>query len=630
MRNFWISQSYLIPLAPFAAFAAIGLAGKRLRAAGAASIAVTAIAASWILAVGAAWTFFSSGSTAPIRAASWLWMSLPLGAGRTLPVQFGVRLDAPSLTLALLVSFVALLVQIYSLAYMRGERGYARFFAFLSLFSGAMLALVLAPNLLQIYFFWELVGLGSFLLIGFYYEKPSAVAACKKAFIVTRLADLGFLLGIMILGYAAGSLDLDGLAQAAPGLSAGRALTIGGLLLCIGAAGKSALFPLHVWLPDAMEGPTPVSALLHAATMVVAGVFLIARVFDTLSYAPVVLEAVAVVGALSALFAALVACTQTDFKRILAYSTLSQIGFMTLALGAASRNHPLGYSAALFHLTTHGFFKALLFLGAGAVIHATHRNNILEMGGLRKTMPWTHLTFAAACLAISGIPPFAGFFSKEEIFASLAASQQYGLFAAAAVVAFLTPCYIFRLYFTAFWGSPSEASKHAGDPPLAMRAPLVVLGVCSVVGGFLPFTQYVTFGTPQHAPVGAWWAQAVPLAAAVLGIALAACSYAVPSNLPATLVAALGAGYRFIAAKAYIDELYLFVTKRVIFACIAKPLEVFDRRCVDGSMDAIGAGAEIGGGALRLASTGRIHLHTLAAILGAALVSGVLWFLYLG
>src|SRR5512133_472497 len=370
-----------------------------------------------------------------------------------LHIDLGVLIDPISVMMLVVITTVSLMVHIYSLGYMKGERGFERFYAFLSLFTFSMLGLVVATNIFQMYIFWELVGVSSYLLIGFYYQKPSAVAASKKAFIVTRFADLGFLIGILLLSYITGTFDFGILTQ--PGTSVFQsatgvtfigmsAMTWAMLLIFMGGAGKSAMFPLHIWLPDAMEGPTPVSALIHAATMVVAGVYLVARMFPVYAFhAPGVLTVISWVGGFTSIFAAVIACTQFDIKRVLAYSTLSQIGLMMLALGVSGYGgeEGLGYMASMFHLFTHAMFKALLFLGAGSVIHAVHSNYMYDMGGLRKHMPITHITFLIACLTIAGIPPLAGFFSKDEILAA-AWSHSRVLFSIEYLVAGLTAFYM--------------------------------------------------------------------------------------------------------------------------------------------------------------------------------------------
>ncbi|MFY8005315.1 MAG: NADH-quinone oxidoreductase subunit L, partial [Chitinophagaceae bacterium] len=365
---------------------------------------------------------------------------------------------------------VSLMLHLYSLWYMKGEERYVRFFAYLSLFCFSMIGLVLSGNIFQVYIFWELVGVSSFLLIGFYFQKPSAVAAAKKAFIVTRFADFIFLIGILILGWQLQSFDIQLLITKAQalhqaGVLATTSWSVLAVALCcifVGGAGKSAMFPLHIWLPDAMEGPTPVSALIHSATMVVAGVFLVAKLYGLYLLTPEVLSVIKNVGIISAFVAALIACTQTEIKRILAYSTMSQIGFMLFALGIGGTavNENAGYTASLFHLFTHAFFKSLLFLCAGAIIHAVHTNNVMQMGGLAKKMPLTHISFLIATLAISGVPPFSGFFSKELIITT-AYHQQPLFFAIALVTSALTAFYMFRLYFLVFWHKENEHEIHS-------------------------------------------------------------------------------------------------------------------------------------------------------------------------
>ena len=424
------------------------------------------------------------------------WQTTWLAFTPTFAGKVGVLADDLSMLLVMVVTGVSLLVHIYSTGYLHGEGGYSRYFAALNLFTCSMLGLVLSISILQIYVFWELVGVSSFLLIGYYWEKPSAVAACKKAFIVTRFADLGFLLGLLVLSAYAGGLDFAHLSDPATiarlegvTLLGTSALTLSAVLVYMGAAGKSAMFPLHIWLPDAMEGPTPVSALIHAATMVVAGVYLVARLFPLFSATEAGMTVVMVVGTFTSLFAAVIAVTQFDIKRVLAFSTLSQLGYMMLALGVARMEHPLGFTASLFHLATHACFKALLFLGAGSVIHAVHTNDIREMGGLRRKMPITHATFLIACLAIAGVPGFSGFFSKDEILAAALHGGHPVVFGVALLVAGLTAFYMFRIYFMTFTGEPRDHHKfdHAHESPPSMWVPLAILAVPSVFLGFVPF-----------------------------------------------------------------------------------------------------------------------------------------------
>jgi NADH-quinone oxidoreductase subunit L len=424
-----MEYTLIIVLLPFLSFLFLGLAGKRLRPCVAGYIGTAVLAISTCLSYVTAWRYFTTAKVNGVfepLVENVRWLNFT----EYLYIDLGILLDPIAVMMLVVITTVSLMVHVYSVGYMRGERGFQRYYAFLSLFTFSMLGLVVATNIFQMYIFWELVGVSSYLLIGFYYTKPEAVAASKKAFIVTRFADLGFLVGILLLSFYAGTFDFARLTSGdvslfreAEGLSFMGCSVVGWALALIfmGGAGKSAMFPLHVWLPDAMEGPTPVSALIHAATMVVAGVYLVARLFPVYYLeAPDVLVLIAVVGAVTSLYAAVVACVQTDIKRVLAFSTISQIGFMMVGLGVSGLegHEGLGYMASMFHLFTHAMFKALLFLGAGAIIHAVHSNEMMHMGGLRKYLPVTHLTFLIACLAIAGIPPFSGFFSKDEILAA--------------------------------------------------------------------------------------------------------------------------------------------------------------------------------------------------------------------
>jgi NADH-quinone oxidoreductase subunit L len=458
--------------------------------------------------------------------------------------------------------------------------------------------------------FWELVGVSSFLLISYYFNKPSAVAASKKAFIVTRFADLGFLIGILILGFYGGTLDIGLLIERFTSVNSAQYISITGAsflgasmltwgltLLFIGGAGKSAMFPLHIWLPDAMEGPTPVSALIHAATMVVAGVYLVARMFPIFSMDEAALHIVTYVGAASALFAAVIACTQTDIKRVLAYSTMSQIGYMMFALGISKNGGEagLGYMASMFHLFTHAFFKSLLFLGAGAVIHMVHSNEMKDMGGLRKLMPITHIAFLIACLAIAGIPPFAGFFSKEEILTA-AFHENKIIYGIALFTAALTSFYMFRLYFNIFWSKEAPAANHAqadhgqeahashGEGPWVMKLPLLILAACAVGVGFVPFSQLVTSdGKALETHIDIVFSIA-PVVLSVLAILLAARFYKNQNGRSDKMAAAFGGLYTAAYKKFYVDEVYIFITKKIVFPFIGQPIAWADRNIVDGFM----------------------------------------------
>jgi NADH-quinone oxidoreductase subunit L len=548
-----------------------------------------------------------------------------------LHIDIGILLDPISVMMLVVITTVSFMVHIYSLGYMKGEKGFERFFAFLSLFSFSMLGLVLATNIFQMYIFWELVGVSSFLLIGFYYQKPSAVRASKKAFIVTRFADLGFLIGILILSFNTKTFDFITLTD-----PAGSAMAQGGriaflglsvmtwsmIFVFMGGVGKSAMFPFHIWLPDAMEGPTPVSALIHAATMVVAGVYLVARMFPIYAItAPVALNVVAYVGAFSSLFAAVIACTQTDIKRVLAYSTMSQIGYMMLALGVSGYggHDGLGYMASMFHLFTHAMFKALLFLGAGAIIHAVHSNHMTEMGGLRKYLPITHMTFLIACLTIAGIPPLSGFFSKDEILAA-AFHHNKLLFAVEYAVAGLTAFYMFRLYFSIFWGKETHYHHTPHEAPLTMTIPLIILAIGSVFTGFIPFNELVTsdgkgFETELELIV------AIPsVLIGLFGIGIAYIMYKKETAIPDKLAATFKYGYKWAYNKFYMDEVYLFVTKKIIFRYISAPIAWFDRHVVDATMNGI---AEVTQGfsyRIRAFQSGQIQKYAFVFISGVVLL----------
>lgn len=590
------SYSIWIVLVPLFSFLAIGLLGGYVKKEVSGWFGTLALGATTLMSYQVAYSYFIGGGPfTKIEAFNTTWLRFT----ETLQIDMGVLLDPISVMMLVVITTVSLMVHIYSLGYMKDDPGFSRFYSFLSLFSFSMLGLVVATNLFQMYIFWELVGVSSYLLIGFYYHKPSAVSASKKAFIVTRFADLGFLIGILIISYFTGTFSFDALTDpegaaimqgasvAFMGLSA---MTWGLILLFIGGAGKSAMFPLHIWLPDAMEGPTPVSALIHAATMVVAGVYLVARMFPVFAIAaPAGLEVVAFIGAFTSLFAAVIACTQTDIKRVLAFSTMSQIGYMMLALGVSEYGGEagLGFTASMFHLFTHAFFKALLFLGAGAIIHAVHTNDITGMGGLRKYLPVTHITFLIACLAIAGIPPFAGFFSKDEILvAAYNSSMIY--FVVEYLVAGLTAFYMFRLYYGIFWGKATVYDHKPHEAPFTMLLPLIILAAGSLLAGLIPFSQYITSDGVGFASHIHWNVAAPSIGIAVLGIIVATVFYKSESNKAANLANLLGGFYRASVKKFYIDELYMFITKKIIFRYISTPIAWFDRNIVDGFINLIG------------------------------------------
>ena len=587
-----MEYTILILLLPLLSFLFLGLAGMKLKPVVAGAIGTAVLAVVALLSYCTAFEYFSAGRDASgVFPTLVPWNTVWLPISRTLHIDLGILLDPISVMMLVVISTVSLMVHVYSLGYMKGERGVQRYYAFLSLFTMSMMGLVVATNIFQMYLFWELVGVSSYLLIGFYYTKKEAVAASKKAFNVTRFADLGFLVGILFYGYYAGTFSFTPDVQLLAAAGAMIPLALG--LMFIGGAGKSAMFPLHIWLPDAMEGPTPVSALIHAATMVVAGVYLVARMFPLfVGYAPEVLHWTAYIGAFTALYAAVVACVQSDIKRVLAFSTISQIGFMIVALGVCTSADPhtggLGYMASMFHLFTHAMFKALLFLGAGCIIHAVHSNEMSAMGGLRRYMPVTHATFLVACLAIAGIWPLSGFFSKDEILtACFAFSPVMGWVMTG--IAGLTAFYMFRLYYNIFWGRENRelhAAHRPHEAPLTMTLPLVFLAAVTCVAGFIPFGKLVSSdGMPYTIHIDRSVA-GVSLCVAAAAIALATWMYLRERQ---TVADALAARFRGLHKAAYhrfyIDEVYQFVTHRVIFACISAPVAWFDRHVVDGLMN---------------------------------------------
>ena len=587
-----MEYTILILLLPLLSFLFLGLAGMKLKPVVAGAIGTAVLAVVALLSYCTAFEYFSAGRDASgVFPTLVPWNTVWLPISRTLHIDLGILLDPISVMMLVVISTVSLMVHVYSLGYMKGERGVQRYYAFLSLFTMSMMGLVVATNIFQMYLFWELVGVSSYLLIGFYYTKKEAVAASKKAFIVTRFADLGVLVGILFYGYYAGTFSFTPDVQLLAAAGAMIPLALG--LMFIGGAGKSAMFPLHIWLPDAMEGPTPVSALIHAATMVVAGVYLVARMFPLfVGYAPEVLHWTAYIGAFTALYAAVVACVQSDIKRVLAFSTISQIGFMIVALGVCTSADPhtggLGYMASMFHLFTHAMFKALLFLGAGCIIHAVHSNEMSAMGGLRRYMPVTHATFLVACLAIAGIWPLSGFFSKDEILtACFAFSPVMGWVMTG--IAGLTAFYMFRLYYNIFWGRENRelhAAHRPHEAPLTMTLPLVFLAAVTCVAGFIPFGKLVSSdGMPYTINIDRSVA-GVSLCVAAVAIALATWMYLRERQTVANALAARFRGLHKAAYhRFYIDEVYQFVTHRVIFACISAPVAWFDRHVVDGLMN---------------------------------------------
>ena len=619
-----MEYTILILLLPLLSFLFLGLFGMKLKpaAAGAVGTAVVAVVAlvSWWTAA----AYFGAGRDAEGLYPTLIpWNSVWLPISESLHIDLGVLLDPISVMMLVVISTVSLMVHIYSLGYMKGERGFQRYYAFLSLFTMSMMGLVVATNIFQMYLFWELVGVSSYLLIGFYYTRPEAIAASKKAFIVTRFADLGFLVGILVYGYYAGTFSFTPDARLLASAGAMIPLALG--LMFVVGAGKSAMFPLHIWLPDAMEGPTPVSALIHAATMVVAGVYLVARMFPLfVGCAPEVLHWTAYIGAFTALYAAAVACVQSDIKRVLAFSTISQIGFMIVALGVCTSADPhaggLGYMASMFHLFTHAMFKALLFLGAGCIIHAVHSNEMSAMGGLRRYMPLTHVTFLVACLAIAGIWPLSGFFSKDEILAAcFSFSPVMGW--VMTLIAGMTAFYMFRLYYGIFWGRENRELHAAHTPheaPWTMTLPLVVLGAVTLVAGWLPFGHFISSdGTSYDIHIEGGVA-ALSLCVAVAGIALATWMYAREKQPVADRLAERFAGlHRAAYHRFYIDEVYQFVTHRIIFGCISTPIAWFDRHVVDGFLNLLATATQSASWAIREMQSGNVQRYCIWFLGGA-------------
>ena len=627
-----MEYTVLILILPLLTFLALGLLGTKLKPTTAGCIGTLSLAICALLAYMTAWQYFSmprvEGVRLPVIPFNFEWLRFT----QYLHIDLGILLDPISVMMLVVITTVSLMVHVYSLGYMHGEKGFQRYYAFLSLFSFSMLGLVVATNIFQMYIFWELVGVSSYLLIGFYYTKPEAIAASKKAFIVTRFADLGFLIGILLLSFYTKTFSFDLLTSGDSSLFAGAAGTTfmgcsvmswAMALIFMGGAGKSAMFPLHIWLPDAMEGPTPVSALIHAATMVVAGVYLVARLFPVYYFeAPEVLVLIAVVGAVTSLYAAVVACVQTDIKRVLAFSTISQIGFMMVALGVSGMegHEGLGYMASMFHLFTHAMFKALLFLGAGAIIHAVHSNEMSHMGGLRKYLPVTHVTFLIACLAIAGIPPFSGFFSKDEILAAtFEFSTPLGWWMS--LTAGLTAFYMFRLYYNIFWATPAEHEHEPHEAPRSMAAPLVVLAAVTCVVGFIPFGKFVSSNGEDYIIHIDWAVAGTSVAIALVAIGIATAFYRKYSPIPDRLERSFSGLHRAASHRFYIDEVYLFVTKKIIFNCISRSIAWFDRHVIDGAMDGLAYVTNRMSVAVRGLQSGQIQQYAFVFLLGTVVIT---------
>ncbi len=653
--------TFLILLLPALSFLILGLCGMKMSHKAAGLVGTASLGVVTILSYLTAFSYFTAGRGADgtfttLVPYNFTW--LPLGH---LHFDMGILLDPISVVMLIVISTVSLMVHIYSFGYMHGEKGFQRYYAFLSLFTMSMLGLVVATNIFQMYMFWELVGVSSYLLIGFYYPLGAAVAASKKAFIVTRFADMFFLIGILIFGYYTGSFSFSfagniEMAEGATPFIYGDASRVAALsafllptalvLMFIGGAGKSAMFPLHIWLPDAMEGPTPVSALIHAATMVVAGVYQVARMFPLwIEYAPQAMSIIVWVGVITAFYAAAVACAQSDIKRVLAFSTISQIAFMMVALGvctemATGHEHPgsVGYMAGMFHLFTHAMFKACLFLCAGCVIHAVHSNEMAFMGGLRKYMPITHITFLISCLAIAGIPFFSGFSSKDEIIsACMNYSPVVGWIMTA--IAAMTAFYMFRLYYGIFWGTENkEAHAHhtPHEAPLSMTVPLIILSVITVgVGVYTTLAGFFGWGGSFGSFVSAdgrdytihfdTSVATVSTIVAICSIALATYIYKGEQQpIADMLYKRFPRLHRAAYKRFYQDEIWQFVTHKIIFRCVSRPIAWFDRHVIDGTFNFAAWGTNEAGESLRPWQSGDVRQYAVWFLTGTVALTLVL------
>jgi len=635
-----IGMTWLVPVLPLVAYVILLASGRRMNESAAAGISTAAVFVSFLLSIAIVANVAAYGPAAPTV---YPWLQFGYGM-----ITVGYQVTSLNALMLLVVSLVSTLVLLFSRSYMRGDDRFSRFYQYLNLFVFSMLGLVVSPNLLQFYIFWELVGVCSYLLVGFWYFKPEAAAAAKKAFIVTRIGDVGLFIGIILLFLARGTFDFTtlfggvsapvGMAThlAAPlayagskffslwyipfaGWHAGPFVTLVALLVFIGAVGKSAQFPLHVWLPDAMEGPTPVSALIHAATMVAAGVYLVARMFPLFEASATASETVAVIGGFTAILAASIGLTQRDIKRVIAYSTVSQLGYMMLAMGVGA------YVSGMFHLVTHAFFKALLFLAAGSVIHALNTQDLFEMGGLRKYMPITHATFLAGALALAGIPPFAGFWSKDDILTAAFSSGHYVLYAMGLIAAFFTAAYIFRVYFLTFSGAyKGDGHPHEGGP--AMTIPLIVLGVLATVGGFIntPFDPMLGSFLQDQGPIGYnppanWALMAVSALVGLSGIWLAYTLYRTSEGRAQRFAQRTGFLYTLSFNKFYVDELYNLIIVTPVFK-IAAVLQFVDRWIIDGLVRLAGEIGYTGGVGVKYSSTGQVQTYGLVTVFGLAVM----------
>ncbi|MET3697115.1 NADH dehydrogenase subunit L [Bacillus oleivorans] len=612
-----MEQAWLIPLIPLVVSILLLMIGKTLGEASA-YIGISGVFVSFLLSLFVLIERF----TAATVSLEWEWFTLG-----DIILTAGIEVTALNSLMLFVVSIVSLLVHIYAKGYMHGEERFSTFYAYLSFFTFAMLALVISPNLLQIYIFWELVGLGSFLLIGFYYQKQAAKQAAKKAFIMTRIGDVALLAGIILLYIETGSFRLTDIYQAAEtGLLSGTIAILCALLIFIGAVGKSGQFPLHTWLPDAMEGPTPVSALIHAATMVAAGVYLVAILFPLFSLSETAMYTVSCLGGFTAIFAASIALVQNDIKRVLAYSTVSQLGYMMLALGSG------GFVAAVFHLTTHAFFKALLFLAAGSVIHATGTQDIREMGGLKDKLKSTGPLFLIGTLAITGVPLLSGFFSKDEILLAAWSGGYLILFVFALVTTFLTGFYMFRLYFLVFHGKPSVKQKKVHESPNVMVVPMAVLAFFAIFIGYIQTPWFGHFlgdwlieGTNQfgasHAE-GPLWIMLASIFLSLGGIGLAFWTYGKGNLSKETTSPALPLTMQVLQNKYYIDEIYEATIIRVT-RWISLLLQWIDRYIVSGIVRGIAVLVVQLGRQGAKWQTGQVQWYGSVAFLGLAVLLAI-------
>ena len=621
----------LIPLLPFAAFLLVGLGGHWIKDR-AHWIAVPAVVGSLLLSLAA---FREAASGDPITVPLYTWLT-----SGDLSIHLGLSIDRLTAVMLILVTVVSSLVHIYTIGYMHGEKGYARFFAYIALFTFSMLMLVMADNLLQLFVFWEAVGLCSYLLIGHWYERPSACAAATKAFLVNRVGDFGFMLGLLLVWLVFGSLDYQTVFAQAAGLSGDQinllekfggnwtvsTMTLICLLLFTGAVGKSAQVPLHVWLPDAMEGPTPISALIHAATMVTAGVFMVARLSPLYSLSPVAMNVVAIVGAMTMVLGATIALTQTDIKRVVAYSTVSQLGYMVMACGVGA------YAAGMYHLLTHGAFKALLFLGCGSVIIALHHEqDMRHMGGLKDKLPVTYWTFVIGSLALAGFPLTSGFFSKDDILVSTWSAGPLGqvLTVLGLITAMMTAFYSFRLVFMTFWGDSRVDHHHAAhvhEPSRTITIPLIVLAILAIVAGYLGIPGFLApvfpseeNGDGHHGAAGL----GIMLVATLMGLTGIAAAYFVyvkSPGLPDRLAQQWRRLYDLSFHKWYVDEAYDRSFVRPTFAAAAGLWKRVDVAVIDGAVNGVAQVIRAGGSALRLFQSGQTQHYALGMAFGAMVI----------